>query len=200
MATFLSPQDRAAWVAAGSPNLAEPPSDSTFGPGQLSDGPTDLSNLPTDPKVLAALISSRKIEGGPPGPAEDFTQVGDLLRETDAPPALRSALFEVAANIPGVEQLGSVADNSGRIGVGVAYVSGGSRHELIFNPTDSSLMGEEDVVVDADQAHEPVGTVTDWAVYLSSKVVDSDGAAPARPSETPSVPGVSPAPGAQAVG
>jgi hypothetical protein len=200
VATFLSPQDYAAWVAAGSPDLAEPPSDSTFGPGQLSDGPTNLSNLPTDPKVLSGLISSRKIEGGPPGPAEDFTQVGDLLRETDAPPALRAALFEVAATIPGVEQLGSVTDHSGRTGVGVAYVSGGSRHELIFNPTDSSLMGEEDVVVDADEANEPAGTVTDWAVYLSSKVVDSDGAPPAQPSKTPSGQGVTPAPGVQVVG
>lgn len=177
-ASFLSPQDQAAWQAAGSPNLAQGPSDSTFGPGQLSDGPTDLSKLPTDPSALGALLSSRQIEGGPPGPAEDFTQVGDLLRETDASPALRAALFQVAAAIPGVQQLGTVTDHSGRSGVGVAFVSGGTRHELIFDPTDSTLMGEQDIVLDASVAHEPAGTLADWAVYLSSDVVNSDTTGP----------------------
>jgi hypothetical protein len=173
-AAFLSPQDKAAWVAAGSPDLTLPPSDQTFGPGGLTDGPTDLSALPTDPQVLGTLISSRRIEGGPPGPAEDFTQIGDLLRETDAPPALRSALMQVAAGLPGIAALGAVTDHAGRAGVGVAYVSGGVRHELIFNPRDSSLMGEEHVVVNASLQSEPVGTVAGWAVYLRSGVVDSE--------------------------
>jgi hypothetical protein len=172
-AVFLSPKDKADWVAAGSPDLTEAPSDESFGPGGLSDGPTDLTKLPTDPKVLRTMISSRRIEGGPPGPAEDFTQIGDLLRETDAPPALRAALLQVAAGLPGIEELGTVTDHEGRHGVGVAYVSGGARHELIFDPKDSSLMGEEDVVVDASPQAEPVGTVVGWAVYLRSGVVGS---------------------------
>jgi hypothetical protein len=81
----------------------------------------------------------------------------------------------VAERLPGIEELGSVTDHAGRQGVGVAYTSGGSRHELIFNPADSSLMGEEDVITDALAIHEPVGTVTGWAVYLASAVVNSDG-------------------------
>jgi hypothetical protein len=187
-AIFLSPQDRADWVAAGSPDLSSAPSDETFGPGGLSPGPTDLSKLPTDPKALGDLISSRHIEGGPPGPAEDFVQIGDLLRETAAPPALRAALFQVAAALPGVQELGPVTDHSGRSGVGVAFDSGGARHELIFNPADSSLMGEQDVVTNAATQHEPVGTLADWVVYLNSSVVNatsagpSSTAAPAQPS------------------
>ena len=85
------------------------------------DGPVDLSKLPTDPAQLAAMISSRKIEGGPPGPAEDFVQVGDLLRESDASPALRAALFKVAAGIPGVKLLGTVTDSDGRSGIAIAF-------------------------------------------------------------------------------
>jgi len=46
-----------------------------------------------------------KVEGGPPGPAEAFTQVGDLLRETDASPALRAALYSAAAGLAGVKSL-----------------------------------------------------------------------------------------------
>src|SRR6185437_8833088 len=98
-AEFPSAADHARWVAAGSPSLAEVPSDESFGPGGLSDGPTDLSTLPTDPAALGAMLSARKIEGGPPGAAEDFVQVGDLLRETDASPALRAALYQVAAGL-----------------------------------------------------------------------------------------------------
>lgn len=100
--TFLSAHDRANWEADGDPPIPHAPTDMSFGPDGLEDGPTDLSKLPTDPTALGAEIASRKIEGGPPGPAEDFTQVADLLRETDASPALRSALYQVAAGLPGV--------------------------------------------------------------------------------------------------
>jgi hypothetical protein len=96
---FLTAQDRANWEAAGSPPFPHPPGDMSFSPGGL--GGPNVSNLPTDPSALAAEIASRKVEGGPPGPAEDFTQVADLLRETDASPALRAALYQVAAGLPG---------------------------------------------------------------------------------------------------
>jgi hypothetical protein len=121
--TFPTAKDRQQWLALGksAPPLVGPPSDEHFGPGKLVDGPVDLSKLPTDPAQLAALISSRKIEGGPPGPAEDFVQVGDLLRESDASPALRAALFKVAAGIPGVKLLGTVTDSDGRSGIAIAF-------------------------------------------------------------------------------
>jgi hypothetical protein len=119
--TFPSAKDRHNWIALGKPKLLTGPSDDHFGPGGLSDGPVDLSKLPTDPAQLAAMISSRKIEGGPPGPAEDFVQVGDLLRESDASPALRAALFKVAAGIPGVKLLGTVTDSDGRSGTAIAF-------------------------------------------------------------------------------
>ena len=123
---FPTAKDRENWIALGRPRLVYPPSDDREGPGRLSAGPTDLSKLPTDPAKLAELISSRKIEGGPPGPAEDFVQVGDLLRETDASPALRAALFKVASGIPGVKVIGTVTDSDGRSGTAIAFESGGA--------------------------------------------------------------------------
>jgi hypothetical protein len=196
-AVFLSPQDQANWVAAGSPSLSFSPTNQTFGPDGLSDGPTNLSSLPTNPAALAALINSRKVEGGPPGPAESFAQIGDLLRETDASPALRSALYEVAATLPGVQLLGSVTDHSGRAGVGIAYTSAGGQHELIFDPSTSALLGETYTVVGPDSAVSgspllaPVGTVTGWAVYQPSSVVDStgDGAGATAGPSSPTSPG-----------
>ena len=172
--TFLSAQDRSNWEADGRPPIQHAAGYMSFGPGGLEDGPTDLSKLPTDPSALAAEITSRKIEGGPPGPAEDFTQVADLLRETDASPALRSALYQVAAGLPGVESLGTVTDHSGRTGVGVAYVNAGLRHELIFDPKTSALLGESYTIVGRGSGYDaPVGTVVGWEVYLQSSIVNS---------------------------
>ena len=172
---FLSPADEAAWEASGSPLLGNSDSDVTFGPHALGDGPPGFSALPTDPTELARMISSRQIESGPPGPAEDFNQIGDLLRETDASPALRSALYQVAATIPGVELLGNVPNHAGTVGIGVAYTDDGVRNELIFDPTTSALLGEESVAIVADPSGYNVaaGTVLDWADYLSSGIVDS---------------------------
>jgi hypothetical protein len=196
--SFPTAKDRRNWIALGKPKLLGPPSDERYSPGGLSDGPLDLSKLPTDPAALAALISSRKVEGGPPGPAEDFVQVGDLLRETDASPALRAALFKVAAAIPGVKVLGNVTDNDGRSGTAIAYegspsspspvpsasapasaspgpsASGPSQgnllSELIFDPATSGLLAEQVVPLNPDGSP---GTAQNWTDYLLSGVVDS---------------------------
>jgi hypothetical protein len=174
--TFVTPADQAAWVAHGSPAISTAPSDTTFGPHTLSDGPGDLATLPTDPTQLGALLSARKIEGGPPGPAEDFVQVGDLLRETDASPALRSALYQVAEKITGVTLLGTVTDHDGRSGIGIGRVNtDGEEFVYIFDPHTSALLGEEDIATRPGAGYQgaTAGTVLDWAVYLSSGIVDS---------------------------
>ena len=172
--TFLTPHDKAVWEAAGRPSLdGGKTSDEAFGRGGLYY--LDLSKLPTDTAALRRLIVERKIEGGPAGDAETFTIIGDLLRETYASPALRAALYQVAAGLPGVELIGTVKDEAGRTGIAVGYTSNGYRQELIFDPTTAALLGEQSVVADAAKVkpHEPAGTVVGWSVYLASGVVDS---------------------------
>lgn len=183
-----TPTDHANWVAQGQPNLAgggtnggTNGTNQTYGPGQLSDGPTNEWKLPTDVATLSGLISNRSIEGGPVGPAEDFVQVGDLLRETNAPAALRSALFEIASQIPGVQLLGSMAVPQGATGVGLGYAepTQSDGHyvisELVFDPTTSQLIGEQTVMVDPSTN---VTTVLSWVTYQSSGVVGSVTATP----------------------
>lgn len=168
---FVTSADRAAWIADGKPDLTDgnAASDDSFSAGQLSY--VDLSNLPTDPADLRQLIESRTVEGGPSGDAETFTIIGDLLRETYAPPAVRSALYTVAAQLPGVELIGSTQDHLGRPGTAVALVSHGLSHELIFDPQTSALLAEQTV-------DEHTGSVLDWTCYLSSGVVDSTNSTP----------------------
>jgi len=170
-------KDRAGWIAAGRPSLAVPPSDSTFGPGQLSTGPPNLNRLPADPAKLAALLAARKIEGGPKGPAEDFVQIGDMLRETYVRPALRAAIFTVAKNIAGVRLLGTVTDQAGRSGIGLGYVHvWPALHEigksvLIFDPKTSKLIAEETIVTYTKTGKT---ALVAWTDYLKSGVVNSD--------------------------
>jgi len=164
--TFVD-QTREAWIGTdGSGRLRETSGrdhmNENFGRGGLYF--MDLSKLPTDTDALRSLIEQRKVEGGPPGDAETFTIVGDMLRETYASPQLRAALYEVAAGLPKVELVGEVKDQSGRTGTAVGYTKNGISHQLIFDPRTSELLGERTV------QH---GKVVTWTDYLASAVVDS---------------------------
>jgi hypothetical protein len=176
--TFPTSHDYATWVSAGRPTVLAGTSDDHFGPGGLSTGPVNLWTLTTNPSQLADEISSRQIEGGPAGPAEDFVQVGDLLRETDAPPALRAALFDVAAQIPGVVLVGSITTPTGQHGTALAFVKGTSgnlqeRDELVFDPSTSALLAEETLSYNTATGASKLST---WTSYLTSVVVDSTNA------------------------
>ena len=71
--------------------------------------------------------------------------VGELLREAPTPPALRAALYRVAARIPGVELVGAVRDEQGRRGIAVALPEETERNELVFDPRSAALLGERSV-------------------------------------------------------
>jgi hypothetical protein len=136
----------------------------------------ELSKVPTDPTKLKQLIQSRKLEGGPAGDAETFQIIGDLLRSEGPPPAVRSALYTIASQLPGVQLIGPTHDQLGRPGIGVAYddPSGEARDELIFDPQTSGLLAEQTTVVHkAKDMPFPAGTVIGWTAYLASGIVDS---------------------------
>jgi hypothetical protein len=172
---FASEAQRAMWVAAGSPPL-EPghvSEESIKGPGFL-----DTSGLPTEPKTLRRAIEARKAPQfrDPPGEAETLVLIGDLLRETYLPPSFRAALYEVAAELPGVELLGEVRDPVGRTGLGVAFSGRETRHELIFDPETSALLAEREVITDPRAERTlglPPGSEIESTSYLESGVVDS---------------------------
>jgi len=170
-AHFLSPSE--AKACKDVPAQPAGVSNTWAAPGCLSIDPIPLGRLPRDPARLRARLLTGKVEGGQPGPGEAFTQVGDLLRETDAPPALRAALYRAAAGLRGVRSLGTVTDKLGRQGVGLAFDSHGVRHELIFSATTSALAAEQDVLIGrARGVHAPIGSVLSWAAYSQSQVVD----------------------------
>jgi hypothetical protein len=97
-----------------------------------------LYALPTDSPKLERELRDGIQGAGPDDDSELFVIVGDLLRESPAPPALRKALWEVAARVPGVTLVGAVTDSSGR--AGVAVERHGNRY--VLDPSDGRLLEE----------------------------------------------------------
>jgi hypothetical protein len=136
--------------------------------------------LPTDTEALTARIHSaavalvdaqRRAPTWLPGPGNVpqamFALVSDLLREGPLPPAVRAALYNVAAGLPGITLLGNVKDSRGRAGVGVALGGEGQRRELVFDPETAMLLETRTINL-SDGA-----VLADGLWNLTSGVVDS---------------------------
>ncbi len=128
-----------------------------------------LKSLPTDPRVLLNLIRKATAGTGQTSDQEAFTTIGDLLRESIAPPDVSAALFRAAALIPGVTVVHHAADAIGRRGVAVSFALNGERSEWIFNKHTLRLLGE------LDYYH---GTLSFKAAITARAFVDHAGEVP----------------------
>ena len=148
---FLTPAERAAWVAAGRPELKLPNGTRTENPGtsDRSDGWLPLTyeqiqQLPTDPARLTEVLSERLYAGQPMGscpippgldvaavrcphrPVTDgdrFVAIVFLVTHYPLPAELRSALYQALTRLDGIELTGEVTDLAGRRGVGITSSS-----------------------------------------------------------------------------
>lgn len=89
----------------------------TFDAAQAPISWDQLYALPTSPRQLADTL--RRTYGAGADNTQWFAIAADLLRETPASPALRQALYELAATSPGVRVTGNVTDSAGRAGTAV---------------------------------------------------------------------------------
>jgi RNA polymerase sigma-70 factor (ECF subfamily) len=99
------------------------------------------------------------------------------MRESDVPPAIRAALYQAAALIPGVKLLGTQTDPDGQSGlaVGFPYPSGQIHSELIFDQQTGRMLSEE--------YYDPSGKLVDWYAYTTQKIVDSVPNYPLEPTK-----------------
>jgi hypothetical protein len=88
--------------------------------------------LPASPVALERAIV-RRYEHGRPLTSATFVYAGELL-ELDAPPAIRSALFQVMKLLPGVQDLGPATDRLGRHGIAVGLDTGGGAQRADLQP------------------------------------------------------------------
>jgi hypothetical protein len=134
-----------------------------------------LQTLPTNPHALLAMIY-RIERGHGPGPDEEaFVTIGDLLRNTIAPPTVTAALYRAAALIPGVTFVPNATDAIGRPGVAVARigpgVDGGVSEQLIFSRATWQLIGERTVIA-------RTGVTTTATAIIARAFVDHRGQVP----------------------
>jgi hypothetical protein len=139
---FATEADRLAWEEAGRPTIPEAGDvrEETLGHGGFYW--VDTQRLPRGPGQLLAEIRSGSVARVPSSDEDVFLIVGELLSQGDAPSAVREALFEVAARLPGTIDVGSVADPLGREGVAVA-IDGARRTQLVFDPATANLLAIE---------------------------------------------------------
>jgi hypothetical protein len=205
-AEFLNDTERAAWVAAGRPNLGLPnlerysPKAKHWigGVGWLPTSYKDLVELPTDPTRLLAALTERIRTYQPPRlrtyqrhPNQTealFGTIGYLLEHYPLPAALRAALYQVLTRLDGMKLIGAVTDLAGRRAVSVAiHVDQPlqERHELLLDPATGRLLGTRSVLTRTVPGWRiPAGTVIDQSAFLEASVVHSRTARPGAATQT----------------
>lgn len=130
-----------------------PPSVTNLVLGNESYRWADLQQLPTNAAALGALLRQRagEVVADPvtkngvavPMPSADsilLDYVGALLTSVPVAPEVRSALFEVAASVPGVRSEGTVKDLHDRSGTAISWdVQASGKQTMIF-AADCSLL------------------------------------------------------------
>jgi hypothetical protein len=132
-----------------------------------------LTTLPTAPAQLRAWLYAHK-NGGQEANTQAWTDIGDLLREMLVPPKLASALFQVAATIPGVTVVPHATDAAGRSGIAVARYDAGFKTdaELIFASGSYQFLGERSTLAAPVSGEGPAGTVVESTAQTQVSVVD----------------------------
>jgi hypothetical protein len=193
--TYLRPLTREFWIAAdGSGRIRETVEEPIFlaeserqtfvdGGFQVSaineDFPAgELAALPYGP-LPSDLNQLRDVvrgvaEASHPWPRTDaqmFVVIGDLLRDPLTPPDVRASLFNLAATLPGIELLGEMRDEVGRVGLAVSMTHWWVEQQIIiFDPETSALL-EERTVRNLPYGDTPAPI--DWSrtTYLEASVV-----------------------------
>jgi hypothetical protein len=148
---FPSAADEAAWNESpnGASMLQQIARFAETGGQAHSQRPSlDVSDLPTDPSTLATVIADGELHTNvnliPAGPNATFDRTATLLvgPTTGMTPALASALFQVLANQPGVQLLGTVTDHEGQRGQAITLrtAHGLTVSTVIVDPSTGTLL------------------------------------------------------------
>jgi hypothetical protein len=140
--------------------------------------------LPTQPAALRdaleRLVRAERPRPTPADlPADVFNVVSGGLLFDAVPPALRSALFEVLAHLPGVQLLGSRRDPLNRRGIAITINPGpgdeNTREVMLFDPNMAEELGVEFVRLrPSPQPHAatfPAGTLVSYTAFVDRSMV-----------------------------
>ena len=188
--TLLLPAEQQAWVAAGAPTSGVEVSgvtDTRFPSNNHVGGPLvagangtyrlsyiDSSQFPSDPHALQQYLNHYfDITGGV---TTTFLLAGDVL-QAGASPTLRTALFRLIEQLPGIKLLGPTRDEAGRSGIGIALNDGKNlRYVLVVDPQTSAVLGEKTLmgpVASQNGVPVPEGTVLGFTTFNTNAIVSS---------------------------
>ncbi|MBV9451441.1 MAG: anti-sigma factor [Streptosporangiaceae bacterium] len=136
---------------------------------------TALTALPLDPRRLASyLLRSSACSSAMSAASREWAAVSLMLGGEQAlPPGLSTALFRVAAAIPGAVVLPDVRDAAG--GGGIAVVRNETpalRMELIFTPGTHQFIGVQEILTRSFDGAR-AGTVWAASALTGTKIVNS---------------------------
>ncbi|MBE8525429.1 CU044_5270 family protein [Amycolatopsis sp. H6(2020)] len=134
-----------------------------------------LASLPTEPRALLDRIYTETKGHGSTPDQEAFVTIGDMLKESAAPPRITAALYRAAALIPGVTSVPDAIDAAGRHGVAVARDDGTVRSEWIFNATTDELLGEREVLTKDVPERGRAGDVVGTTAIMTKAIVAGPG-------------------------
>lgn len=139
-------EERIVWLGNGRPGLVLDDfgradlSPATFGLQESSLTWDELVSLPADPVALRELLD-REARGLSAPRLAVVKMAAELLAESPAPPAVREALWQVIAGVPGVTSAGQVRDALGRVGIGLSLnTPGRGRLEYIIDPAAGTIL------------------------------------------------------------
>jgi hypothetical protein len=175
--SFASDADRVAWMNAGSPAIPESGQRvaETFPRGELPVYPVE--RLPADPGKLRLALDDGTVIEPAPGDANLLFTIGTLMAQQTLPSDVREAMFEVAAQIPGVRVDDGASDPIGRAATAVSVTDDSGTTTLFFDPADASLLATSRT----HPASETSTATLAWQAYEESGVVQKAGALPAKP-------------------
>jgi hypothetical protein len=163
--SFDSETDRDAWTAAGSPTIPEAGVQDVndYGPGGLPVYPVE--RLPANPDELRQALEDGRVIKSAPGDANLLATMGTLMAQQTLPSDVRQAMFEVAAQIPGVAVNDASTDPLGRSAEAVSVADDSGTTTLFFDPVDASLLA-------TSRTHPGSPATTAWQAYVASSVVN----------------------------
>ncbi|MFR9787462.1 CU044_5270 family protein [Streptomyces sp. MB22_4] len=139
-----------------------------------------LGSLPTEPDELLAYLYAHTPAAERRGRDQAvFEQIGSLLGGV-MPPRTAAALYQAAAEIPGVSRSAAARDAIGRQGLGIVRddTRYGVRTEWVFDPKDYSFLGSRSYLI-KDMPYAKAGTLLSSSAELAHAVVDKAGLLPA---------------------
>jgi len=171
--------DQAAARADSTEDWINPPGGDPYNP-RPSDFALD-PKLPIQPQALLRAIQRQLLkEPVSPNPSRVYELIcGGLLYDATSP-ALRAALYQVLARLPGVRLLGQRTDAVGRKGIAVAMSETGlkSTEEItLIDPRTSEELETENVQttpIHNPDVTFPADTPINYTVFLTRGIVNSD--------------------------